>query len=117
MSSGSGNGPGASGRSSRTATTCPPRPASTLVAGRGRATAIACVASTGPAPVGDHARRLWRLPLAAHAAALFVLLLVVLPLTKPGTAAMSDEGAAIVQGRLLEHTGSWLLPRSLPGID
>src|SRR5207248_696951 len=62
-------------------------------------------------------RRLWQLPLVAHAAALFVLLLVVLPLSRPGTAAMSDEGAAILQARLLEHTGSWLLPPSLPSID
>ena len=61
--------------------------------------------------MGEPARRLWRLPLVAHAAALFVLLLVVLPLSRPGTAAMSDEGAAILQARLLEHSGSWLLPR------
>jgi hypothetical protein len=58
-----------------------------------------------------------RAPLWMHCAGLAVVLLVVLPLTKPGVAYTSDEGASIVQARLLEDTGSWLQHDTLARFD
>src|SRR5436309_3446270 len=56
-------------------------------------------------------------PLWLHCAGLAVVLLVVLPFTKPGVAYTSDEGAAIVQARLIEDTGSWLQHDTLARFD
>jgi hypothetical protein len=45
-----------------------------------------------------------------------VLVLGVL-LTSPGVPFFSDEGAPIIQARLLERTGSWIEPNPFPTID
>jgi len=59
--------------------------------------------------VGEHpgvVRRLWALPLWAHAAALAVLLAALLPLMSPQSSFTSDEGAYALQVAALED-GSW----------
>ncbi len=73
-----------------------------------------------PAPGGSGAallRRCWAAPLAAHVGALAVVLLVGLWLSAPGVAFTSDEGAALVQARVLDDTGDWIYRYPLAGID
>jgi hypothetical protein len=57
-------------------------------------------------------RRAWSLPLWVHAGALLAVLVGVLVLTGPAVPFSTDEGAAVIQARMLENNGSWLLPTS-----
>jgi hypothetical protein len=57
-------------------------------------------------------RRAWSLPLWVHAGALLAVLIGVLALSGPAVPFSTDEGAAVIQARTLEHNGSWLLPTS-----
>lgn len=61
-------------------------------------------------------RRLWRLPLAAHAAIAMVLLGGAAAWIGPGASFTSDEGASVLQARAIEH-GSWTVPDPLPAVD
>ena len=66
------------------------------------------VIDTGPAIVeAGPVRRVWGAPLWAHAAALAVLVLALLPLMRPTSAFTSDEGAYALQVAALEN-GSWV---------
>ena len=62
-------------------------------------------------------RRLWSLPYAVHVAALATILLAVLVVIRPHIAYSSDEGAAILQARLLRSTGHWLINDPVARLD
>lgn len=70
-----------------------------------------------PPPVSGWWRRGWSLPLWVHTAALALVLLAALALSRPGVAFTSDEGAAILQARVLEDTGGWTYEDPLAEID
>lgn len=53
----------------------------------------------------------------AHALVLALVLLAGLVLSRPGTAYTSDEGAGVLQARLLDDTGSWRYEYPLDEID
>jgi hypothetical protein len=61
--------------------------------------------------------RLAAAPLWAHALALAAVLLVGLWLSRPGVAVTSDEGAAILQARVLDETGGWIYEYPLAEVD
>lgn len=61
--------------------------------------------------------RLARLPLAVHALVLAVVLAAGIALVGGGGGFLPDEGAAILQARTLEETGSWTVPHPLPEVD
>ena len=54
--------------------------------------------------------------LSVHAAGLFIVLVGLAAVARPGTAVSSDEGAGIYQAVLLER-GTWLLAPTLPTLD
>lgn len=56
-------------------------------------------------------------PLGAHVAVLAVVLLIGLLVSGPRVAYTSDEGAAVLQARLLEHDGTWLYRYPLTALD
>ncbi len=58
--------------------------------------------------VSSRVARLWHAPLWAHVVALAAVLVVLGLLAKPGQAFTSDEGAALLQARLIDDTGSWI---------
>ena len=61
---------------------------------------------------------LWRAPILLHLAGLGAVLIALLPLVRPGPVFFSDEGAPILQERLLRVTHSWVEPASpLPHVD
>ena len=61
---------------------------------------------------------LWRAPILFHLAGLGVVLVALLPLVRPGPVFFSDEGAPILQERLLRATHSWVEPSApLPQVD
>ena len=62
-------------------------------------------------------RWLWERPVWAHVAVLIGLCLVVLPATRPGGSLISDEGAAALQARTLDRTGSWIIHAPLAQFD
>ena len=76
---------------------------------------------TGTAPAAGGrfalARRLWGLPLWAHALAVLAVLCCSVALTRPFTAYTSDEGAAILQARLLDRTGGWIIHDPVAPLD
>ena len=74
-------------------------------------------APAGPSVSWQGLRRLWVQPLWAHAIALFVVLVGVALLTIPGVAYTSDEGAAILQARVLGDTRGWILEVPLRSLD
>lgn len=61
--------------------------------------------------------RLWGAPLWAHVVVLGAVLVLGFALTRPGVAYTSDEGAAILQARLLDQTGDWYYRYPLASID
>jgi hypothetical protein len=68
-------------------------------------------------PVSGSWRRGRDFPLWAHAVALALVLLAALALSRPGVAFTSDEGAAILQARVLEDSGDWIYEYPLAEID
>jgi hypothetical protein len=52
-----------------------------------------------------------------HAVLLAIALAAILPITRPGVAYTSDEGAAILQARLLRNTGDWIETYPLQAVD
>jgi hypothetical protein len=56
-------------------------------------------------------------PLAAHAAALLVVLLVLLPIVGTTASYSADEGAVIIQARSLSDGHGWSIPHPLPEVD
>lgn len=72
--------------------------------------------TAAPAGPGHRVRRLWGAPLWAHAVVLLVVLVGLGALVRPGFASTSDEGAAVVQARLLQH-GTWIYDNRLPAVD
>jgi hypothetical protein len=58
-----------------------------------------------------------RLRGAGHVAGLSAVLLVVAAIVGTDSSFSSDEGAAIIQGRLLGEGSGWLLPNAFPRID
>jgi hypothetical protein len=56
-------------------------------------------------------------PMAAHAAALLVVLVALLPLVGTGTSYSADEGAAIIQARSLADGDGWTIPHPFPEVD
>lgn len=62
-------------------------------------------------------KRLWALPLWAHALGLAVVLLVLTPIVDPQWSYSADEGAAITQARTLARDGEWIRPHPLPELD
>lgn len=74
-------------------------------------------AARTPGGVTPGLRRLARLPLAVHAVVLAVVLAAGIALVGGGGGFLPDEGAAILQARTLEETGSWTVPHPLPEVD
>ncbi|MGI8807318.1 MAG: hypothetical protein ACR2KK_05670 [Acidimicrobiales bacterium] len=62
-------------------------------------------------------RRIWDAPPAAHLLGLALILLALVPLIGTNSSFISDEGAAIIQGRSLSSGQGWLVPHPLPDID
>jgi hypothetical protein len=62
-------------------------------------------------------RRAWSLPLRAHAAALAVILLALVPLVGTSASFSTDEGAAIVQAQSLARGGGWIVEHPMPEVD
>src|SRR4051812_11562850 len=56
-------------------------------------------------------------PLAVHAAALGLLLLLLVPIVGTTSQFSADEGAAIAQAVRLEHGDGWTMPNSFPAAD
>ncbi len=69
-----------------------------------------------PAPV-DVVRRLWRLPLRAHVAALAAVLVALVPVIGTGASFSADEGAAIIQARSLSRGDGWIVEHPLAEVD
>lgn len=70
-----------------------------------------------PPPPGAHQlRRAWALPLWAHASALAVVLVALLPLLGPGSLS-ADEGAAMAQARHLARGEGWIVDHPFPQVD
>ena len=61
--------------------------------------------------------RLWALPVAAHLAALAVVLVALLPVVGTGASFSADEGAAIAQARSLARGGGWIVEHPAPEVD
>ncbi len=74
-----------------------------------------------PAPGAEspagRAVRIWSKPLWAHAVALAVVLLALVPVLGTGSSFSADEGAAIVQARHLSRGEGWLVDHPLPQAD
>jgi len=71
-------------------------------------------------PVGTIAgvaRRMWSAPLWTHAVVLAGVLILAVWAGRPGVAYTSDEGAALLQARLLDDTGGWAYAYPLASID
>jgi hypothetical protein len=62
-------------------------------------------------------RRLWRLPLAVHVAALAAILVALVPVVGTGASFSADEGAAIVQARNLARGDGWIVDHPVPEAD
>ncbi|HEV3401140.1 MAG TPA: hypothetical protein VG078_04905, partial [Acidimicrobiales bacterium] len=62
-------------------------------------------------------RRVWRLPLGVHVAALAVVLVALVPVVGPGVSFSADEGAAIVQARHLARGDGWIVDHPVPEAD
>jgi hypothetical protein len=62
-------------------------------------------------------QRVLRAPLAAHAAALALLLLALLPVVGTTSQFSADEGAAIAQAIRLRNGDGWTMPNSFPAAD
>ncbi len=60
---------------------------------------------------------LWAAPLWAHAAALLLVLLVILPFTETGPVWLADEGGMRLQAELLADGEPWSLPRPFFELD
>jgi hypothetical protein len=73
------------------------------------------VVGSSPPPT-RRLRRVWELPLWAHAIALAVVLVALLPLLGPGSLS-ADEGAAMVQARHLSRGNGWIVDHPLPTVD
>ncbi|MGI9080534.1 MAG: hypothetical protein ACR2GF_06925 [Acidimicrobiales bacterium] len=73
------------------------------------------VVRSSPPPTRRLAR-VWELPLWAHAIALAVVLVALLPLLGPGSLS-ADEGAAMVQARHLSRGNGWIVDHPLPTVD
>lgn len=78
----------------------------------------------GSAPAGSQGpagsagvRRLWAAPLWAHAVVLAGVLVLAVWAGRPGVAYTSDEGAALLQARVLDATGGWSYTYPLAAID
>lgn len=70
------------------------------------------------APTGTAtARRFHDAPLWAHAAALAVLLLALVPVIGTGSSFSADEGAAIIQARSLSRGDGWVVEHPVPEAD
>ncbi len=67
--------------------------------------------------IKTQARWLWQQSIWKHAAALFVVLLCGLLLTRPFVAYSSDEGAALLQARQLASGMGWLYQSPISSID
>jgi len=61
--------------------------------------------------------RVWRAPLWAHAVALAVVLIALMPIVGTSTSLSADEGAAIVQARSLADGNGWVLAHPFPAVD
>ena len=75
--------------------------------------------TTASRPVGSPslARRVWALPLWAHAVGLAIVLIAGLLVSGPFVAYSSDEGAALLQARQLERGDGWLYRYPLASLD
>lgn len=62
-------------------------------------------------------RRLGAVPLAAHAAALAMVLLALVPVLGRDALFSADEGAAVAQARLLSEARGWALEHPLPALE
>lgn len=74
----------------------------------------------GQVPVSGRARvlgRIWDAPLRAHLAALALMLLALVPVIGTSSSFLSDEGAAVVQGRALASGRGWIVREGLPSVD
>ena len=69
-----------------------------------------------PVPPG-RLRRAWTMPVRAHAAALAVVLLALVPVVGTSASFSTDEGAAIVQARSLSRGDGWIVEHPLPEVD
>jgi len=62
-------------------------------------------------------QRVWAAPFWAHAAALAVVLLALVPFLGTGSSFSADEGAAIVQAHHLADGRGWVVDHPLPQVD
>jgi hypothetical protein len=60
---------------------------------------------------------MWAAPLWAHAVALAVVLMALVPVVGTGASFSADEGAAIVQARHLARGEGWVVDHPLPQVD
>jgi len=92
------------------------------------ATVLTTPPPDGGAPSGDRPQpekaptslpaHLWAAPLWAHAAALAVVLLALIPIVGgTGASFSADEGAALVQARHLARGQGWVVDHPLPQVD
>lgn len=79
-------------------------------------TALAEV-STAPARSPGIVRRFWDAPPWKHTVALALLLVALVPLVGTSSSFLSDEGAAIIQGRSLASGEGWIVPHPMPEVD
>ena len=62
-------------------------------------------------------RRVWRLRLGVHVAALAVALVALVPVVGPNVSFSADEGAAIIQARHLARGDGWVVDHPVPEAD
>lgn len=79
-------------------------------------TALAEV-STVPAGSPGIVRRFWDAPPWKHTVALALLLIALVPVVGTSSSFLSDEGAAIIQGRSLASGEGWIVPHPMPEVD
>lgn len=72
---------------------------------------------TSPVEEPGRIRRIWDAPPWKHTVVLALLLVILVPVVGTGASFLSDEGAAIIQGRSLSSGQGWIVPHPMPEID
>ncbi len=70
-----------------------------------------------PARRRNAADRLWGLPVRTHLLGLALVLVALVPVVGTASSFLSDEGAAVIQGRSLASGRGWIVPEPLPAVD
>jgi hypothetical protein len=78
---------------------------------------VAAIATTTALGTEGVLRRVWRLPLGCHVAALALVLVALMGVVGTNASFSADEGAAIIQARQLSRGDGWTTPNPLPEVD